>query len=528
MPPGKQPTVELLTQGYAGANTALQFSQLSREQSPSMQNAYQSKLGAIAKRPGTIPVTTVALNAPINRLMVFKATPTNTNQEILASSGTTLYKYNGTNAFIAQTMTNPLNTSDIYDTDFTNSVLSSIKFIADQSSMKRYNGTDVANITPAPDDPAPNPPNDLNDINAKKPKFCWTYSGHIFVSPGNNEVFYSKRYEYDYWPSVQWFLLVRDNDFVNGCGISFNNVCLIPMRRGWGILTGQNFDNFDASMFLNTVSGVIAPRSIAKITRPDGTQSIVYLSDDGVHEVYDTGILDTGTRQYSTRALMKDKIDFMALGLTEAEKEASIGYFDGPMSLYFLTFNRDGVNTTYVYDVRNGEWYPDWTGFTSKSYIRIDDVVYFGGSSGYLHKFDENLYSDWTNAAKTVGTPVHFKRYSPLLSLEYSGYASYWDYFLLEARQFLVPSSIDLQVIFSNETATDMTESPWKLNVAVYGSARYGVSRYANLQYTDIVNAPQRLVFKRKSKYIQVLLENNRDEPVEIFKDLWIGRTSGQ
>ena len=358
MPPGKQQTVELLTQGYAGANTALQFSQLSREQSPSMMNAYMSKLGAISKRPGTIPVTTSALSAAIARLMVYKATPDNTDQDILAASGTTLYKFNGTTAFVAQTMTNALNTSDIYDVDFTNSILTSIKFITDQSDMKRYNGTSVANITPAADDPVPNPPNDLTSVNAEDPKFCWTYSGHIFVSPGDNQVFYSKRYEFDYFPSVQWFLLIRDNDFVNGCGIAFNNVCLIPMRRGWGILTGSSFDDFDASTFLNTVSGVIAPRSIAKITRPDGTQSIAYLSDDGVHEVYDTGILDTGTRQYSTRALMKDKIDFPAIGLTEAEKEAAIGYFDAPMSLYFLTFERDGVATTYVYDVRNNEWYP--------------------------------------------------------------------------------------------------------------------------------------------------------------------------
>src|SRR5690606_1410230 len=109
------------------------------------------------------------------------------------------------------------------------------------------------------------------------------------------------------------------------------------------------------------------------------TQTIMYLSDDGVHEVFDTTILDSGTRQYSTRALMKDKIDFPALNLTESEKEAAIGYFDAPMSLYFLTFYRNGVCTTYVYDVRNGEWYPDWVGFTAKSYIRIDEVVYFGG-----------------------------------------------------------------------------------------------------------------------------------------------------
>ena len=197
------------------------------------------------------------------------------------------------------------------------------------------------------------------------------------------------------------------------------------------------------------------------------------------------------------------------------------------MSLYFLTFERDGVATTYVYDVRNNEWYPDWTGFSSNSYIRIDDVVYFGGDTGHLHKFDADLYSDWTDSSKTTGTPVHFKRYSPLLSLEFSGYSSYWDYYLLECRQFLVPSSIDLQVVFGNNVSATINDSPWKLNVAVYGVSRYGSARYASLQYTDIVNQPQRLVYKKKAKYVQVLWENNNDEPIEIYKDVWLGRVSG-
>jgi hypothetical protein len=526
MPAGVQEQVPLLTEGFGGANTALQFSQLSREQSPSMQNAWMPKIGAIGKRPGTIPITATALGAAISRLMLYKGTPTNVDPDILAASGTTLYKFNGTTAFVAQTMTNALNTSDIYDVDFTNSVLTSIKFITDQSDMKKYNGTAVSNIAAAADDPSPNPANDLLDVNAKDPKYCWTFSGHIFVSPGSNEVFYSKRYQFDYFPTVQWFLLIRDNDFVNGCGIAFNNVCLIPMRRGWAILTGTNFDNFDASTFLNTVSGVIAPKSIARATYPTGQQTIIYLSDDGVHEIYDTTILDSGTRQYATRALMKDKIDFTAIGLTESEKEAAVGYFDAPMSLYFLSFQKSSVNYTYVFDVRNGEWYPDWLTFNAKSYIRSEDTIYFAGSTGHLHKFDLDLYSDWNESTQATATPVHFRRYSPLLALEHTGYASYWDYYLIEQKVYNVPSSLDIYAIFTYSTTG--VSFVFDTSSAVWDETDWDVAEWANEDFTEPVNEPRRYVYKKKSKYNQMLWDSPRDEPLEVYWDQWLGRLSGQ
>lgn len=519
---------ELETSSFQGANTALQFSLIPTEQSPRMQNAYMDQIGDLSQRPGTIPVTATALGSPIKYLTLYKATPTNVQQEILAAAGSTLYKFNDTNALIAQTMTSALNTAGIYSTDFTNSVLTSILFITDQASMKKYNGAAVENITPASDDPSPNPPNYMTNINAKNPKYCWTYSGHVFVSPGNNEFYYSKRYEFDYFPSVQYFLLVRDNDFINGCGLAFNNVCLIPMRRGWGILTGTSFDDFDASTFLNTVSGVIAPRSIAKATYPNGQQTIIYLSDDGVQEIYDTTILDNGTRQYATRALMKDKIDYEAIGLSESEKEASIGYFDATMSLYFLSFKKGSTNYTYVFDVRNGQWYTDWLTFNAQSYVRNDQIIYFAGSTGHLHKFDKDLNSDWNQAAKTSGTPVHFKRYSPAMALEFSGFGSMFDAYLVESRQWSVPATLDVTIIFSS--ITDVFEKVIKNEIFVEDVSQWDVAKYANVDFTDILNEPNEILFEysRLSKYVQTLWENPRDEPVKIFKEKLKGRISGR
>src|SRR3990167_3889366 len=234
MPQGIQQQVALLTQGYGGANTALQFSQLPREQSPSMKNAFMPKVGAIGQRPGSVPVTTSALAANIEYLTTHKSSPSaSASPEIYAASGTTLFKFNGTDTLTGLTMTDALVSADIYTTGFTNAALTSRLIIGDGGDLKECDGSTVVDVTPAADDSSPAPANVLADVNAKGCKFIWEYSGHIFISPGTNELFYSKRFEFDYVPETFYFFLVNDNDYVNGQGQAFDAVCLIPMRRGW-------------------------------------------------------------------------------------------------------------------------------------------------------------------------------------------------------------------------------------------------------------------------------------------------------
>jgi hypothetical protein len=341
-------------------------------------------------------------------------------------------------------------------------------------------------------------------------------------------MWYSKRYYFDYFPSVQYEILVRENDYINGPGVTYNDVCLIPMRRGWNILTGTTFDDFDSSGYLNTTSGVIAPRTIQRVTYPDGAQTIVYASDDGIHEIFDTGYQDTGSRQYATRSLMKDKIDFPALGLSDTEKKSMVGAFIPTWSVYLLSFKKGSVNYTYAYDTRNREWYTDWLTFNAAAFIDRLGTVYFGGSTGHLHKFDPDLNSDWNDRNKTTGTPIYFKRYSAAESLEFSGYESYWDKYLVESKQWETPSALDITFIFANQTIP-MAQAI-KNEIFVEGVSHWGVAKYANINFTDIVNEPNEVGFdfSPKSKYVQVLWENNRDEPVKIYKSKWKGRVSGR
>lgn len=529
MPPGKQPAVELMVERFGGVNNTLQFSQLFKlfggEKSPKMQNAYMKSVGSLTRRPGTRPLTASPLTETIEYLTTYKASASASSQpEIYAASGTTLYKFNGTNTLTALTMTNPLHSADIYTEGFTNSALTSRLVIGDGKSLKQCDGTTVSNITPAPNKPSPNPANVLANVNTKGCKFIWEYSGHIFISPGTNEMFFTDRFTFDYIPETQYYFLINDNDYINGAGVVYDGRCLVPMRRGWGIITGTTFDNFKANEFLNTNHGVIAPRSITKVTYPNGSQAIIYLSDSSVHEVF-TSIQNDSSKLYATRDLMANKISFHKLELTEEEKKAAVGHFDVERSLYLLSFKKSGVNYTYAYDLRNEEWYPNWLNFNAKSYVSLDSVSYFAGEAKHLCKLDDSLYSDWQDAAMTVREPIHFKRYSPLLSFEQTGYPSYWDYYILELKQYDRPSSVDVTIIFANDSeagaySLDTSEFIWDVS-------EWDHSYWSNNEYTETVNEPRRMRYMKKSKYIQELWENDRDEPLEIYWSKWIGRTSG-
>jgi hypothetical protein len=103
-----------------------------------------------------------------------------------------------------------------------------------------------------------------------------------------------------------------------------------------------------------------------------------------------------------------------------------------------------------------------------------------------------------------------------------------WDAYLVEMKQWRVPSSLDITIIFSD--IIDIMPSALLNEVFMEGISRWGYARYANNAYTDLVQEPNELLFdfSRLSKYTQTLWENNRDEPVKIFKDKWKGRLSGK
>jgi hypothetical protein len=525
----QEQAVQIMVEPLLGLNTAIQPTSLKPGQWRYLLNAYQRIIGTNTKRPGTVPVTTSALAAIIKYLTEYKSSPSSVAPDLLATSGTTLYKYNGTTALTAQTMTNALVTSDIYSVGFTDAANVSVLFITDGGSVKQYDGTVVKNVVAAADDPLPAFPNNLTAINALLPVYCWVYQSHIFMSAGKDIAWYSKRFNYNYFPTNQWQRWVRDNDYITGPGISYGNLCLLPMRRGWGVITGSTVDDFKGNQFLNTTNGCIAPRAIAKTNYLDGTQTVVYLSDDGVYEVFDTGYIDasgSGTRQYATRSLMKDKIDFTAVGFTDAEKQAALGYYDDTLNAYILLIKRSTTNYAYLCDTRTKEWYL-WDNIKAESIIRHSGILYYAGADMLLRKFDTTLADDWADAAKTTSVVIDWDNISDVIALENSGFASILDYVILWGKQYATSSSIDVYII--TFASTDEYDKALQSSYMTWDVSLWDTAVWANLDFTDLVGAPPRIKIKKKSFYFQIRFRNNRaGELVEMYKYKLIARGSGQ
>lgn len=390
-------------------------------------------------------------------------------------------------------------------------------------------------------------PNILNNDTAttylptwKAMKYCWTHTAHVFVSDGSDTVWYSKRYEYDYFPTTYFERFVRENDVVNGAGVSFGAVCLIPMRRGWGVLTGTNATDFAGNYYLNTSNGCIAPRSIQKVTYPAGEQTVVYLSDDGVYEIYDLGYLDSssaGTRQYSTRSLTNEKLDLLSFGFTASELASAVSYYDDETYLYLLAITGGSIvgstkNYVLVMDSRNKEWYQWEMPFIVNGFVCKDNVLYFVASTGHLHRFSKVLYTDWLNAGMTTGNAVDFDVYSGFLRAEFTGDNSYVHYYVLEIEPSTlgVSSSLDVYLIIGDDFNSSVQKGDTVVSNQpfIWGNAKWGEALWGNLNFLGLVNSIARLVLHRRGKFWQRRWRNNRDEPVTILREKFLGTVSNR
>lgn len=524
-----------------GMNSALNPSQLPQGSHRLAMDACLKAINTIGKRPGSVPVTNSPLGGPLTYLVTYKSSASSVAPELYAVAGNTLYKYSA-GVLTGQTMTNAFTSSNVFGVGYTDYADVSNLLLVSGGSLQQYTGTEVKNVPPAPDDPGYDPtkpsvlpPNTLPAINAKGLKYIWVFTGHVFVSDGTDLMWYSKRYHYDYFPGgVQFFRFIRDNDYVTGPGVSFGGLCLIPMRRGWGVITGETFDDgvspnaFKANQYLNTNNGNVSSRGFAKITYPGGQQTIAYLSDNGVNEIFDTGIdnIETsGTRQYSTRNLMDNKIDFNKYRFTDAEKSAAVASFDAITGRLKIAIDRDTMHYIFNYDTQNQEWYVWRLPWSTRSLTEFEGSMYFGGTTGLLHRFDEDLYSDWNQVAKTSGTTVKMEIATGLLSAEFTGESSYLHYIILECQMWGVPSSLDYKLVYG--AGAIAADKQIKTEIFVWNVTAWNEGQWANIQYTDNVNQAKRRKIHKKGKYFQLFMKNDRDEPMTILRYRLEGTSSG-
>ena len=224
---------------------------------------------------------------------------------------------------------------------------------------------------------------------------------------------------------------------------------------------------------------------------------------------------------------MKEKIDFLAFGFSEAEKAAAVTHFDPDTNWLYVSINSSAQgNLTFVYDTRNQEWYVWRLPWSAKSFVKWSEQNYYGGSTNLLHAFQDALYSDWDDVDQTTGTAVDFDVYSGLISFEFSGDSSYLDYYLVESQLWNVPSSLDVWIVYGTGKV-EIPNAQYNM-ILIWGVTGWGQGQYANLNFTDNVNNAKRLVIHRKGKYFQRRFRNNKDEPVTILRERYTARISGR
>lgn len=509
------PTVEMDIPSFGGLNTAKTFSEIGISESPKMMNNLPRKIGGLAKREGTIPLTTSAIGA-IKTLTNLRQGGVNT---ILATSGTTLYKY-ASGALTGVTMTNALASANIDAAQFKDASSNEVLVITDGGVLKYFNGTAVANVTPAADDPSP-PANVLASLNTTKPPTGIIVHNNRLVIWGNNsdQINHSKPGFYDYFPATDYQRFVRENDYIVQCA-SFSGAFIVLMRRHIGVLFGDGYTSPATSEdwsqdFLDTIDGCVNAKSVQTVIYPDGREELFYQSDRGVHAVYtlNTLSLDTSAR-YATKSVSQFQIDFPSIGVSKSEWANATAYFkDGK---YWLIYKIGSVWNGLVYDTIDQQWRPV-NNISANAFYSDEDYFYFAGDEGHLKVFDETLYSDWSTYNKAVGTntPIDWYWYSKLMTPKLTGFDHLWDILMIEAKQWPTSSTLDLEV----NTYRDQFVKTGALKTAylIIGVTQIGEAQIANVNFTEFINEAKRIPTFVKGKYAQIKLSNNRDEPMEIF-----------
>lgn len=503
---------------FLGQNTAVQFSQIGMNQSPRMVNLLPGMVGSLRHRPGTKLVTQTPRAGGLKRLFPYrKANVIN----LVASGGTTLYKYNsGTLAWDAQTMTNALVTDNINAVQYRDENANEVLVIADGGILKKYDGTAVANITPAADDTSPLPANALATINTSNPAVgITTHNNRLVIWPANKDlIFHSKPGFYDYFPLTNYQRFVRNNDYIQTC-ISFGSSLLVFMRRSIGVLFGDGYEPTPtesdwAQDFLDTTDGCVNPRSVQVVVFPNGNEEVFYQTDRGVSSVMqaETESLDNSTRM-ATRSVTADKINWDSLDVTNEEWASAVSCFTG--GKYWLIYTKGGVYQGLVYDAQINEWFPI-NNVLAADFYADENGHRFIGTDGHLKIFDDNIHRDYTNYAMTIGPAVSWEWYSKLMNPVMTGYDHLWDILMIEAKQWNQVSSIDVEV--NGYKGQTLYPSVLKTEIFIVGVSEIGESQIANTDLTDIINNAKRLRIFLKSQYVQIKLSSNRGEPVELYQ----------
>lgn len=499
---------------FKGENTIKAFNKIDIRESRRMLNMLPRSMGGLSKRPGTAPITNPAPETGYTDgelSTICNLYKDNTNTVLVVSYKQLLSVTPETGTYYGIKMNVPFTTPHIDYAQFKDESGKEVLVLADGGNLKVFNGFDVSEITPAANDGSPLPANDLTNINTHKPTGCLVHNTRVVLWNGSDTIWHSKIGYYDYYPQVDFQRFVRENDKIQTC-ISYRGALVVLMRRHIGILFGHDRENWSQD-FLDTTNGCLAPKSVQTVVFPDGKQEVFYVSDDGVHSIYTINtISQDASARYSTKNVTKTQIDWKALNVTEEEWAGAVAHFYKGM--YWLIYKTGGVYKGFVFDTVTESWYPI-SDIKANDFYSDGQTFYYVGPEKRLKVIDDSLYVDYINKDRTLSNPIMAHWYSTLLNPRETGHDHFWDILMVEAKQFPVDSTVDVEVNTYNEQYSK--PSAIKTATLIWGETKWGESQWHNENLTDAINHAKRLRTFVKGQYAQIKLSNNRKEPMEIL-----------
>lgn len=382
--------------------------------------------------------------------------------------------------------------------------INDVVLLADGGTLKVYNGSSVAAVTPhvptteEQTDPGLNDLTNLTNCRAmaiKKDRIFLV--GHPTVK---NRVHFSfvdpviGFATYDYFPSIYFFdVAVDDNDEIVNLKV-FRNMLIIFCKKSVWALKGDGASLTDLELIkLNVPDGCISPESIQVVGN-----NLFYLGATHVYSLFAT------VEEFVSGQIMSDRLKPLLSNIGLTDKALAISTFYD--SKYYLSFP-SGV--TLVWDSILESW-TKYTNIKANSFLVRDEILYFSTKEGQIYKFNENIYNDnsdpinFSMKTKIVnfGAPVNKKKFRRL-----------W----VMSKQFdNFNSTFSMQMILDQNILESVDHVQSKISSGVSGS--WDESFWDDASWDFAESIQNELKIKKKAKDIQFqIINNNLNEPLSVF-----------
>jgi hypothetical protein len=440
---------------------------------------------------------------PVTRM--FQHHKNNGTRELLAVSNNTLYKdVDGVLTSIPFNTIPSLTSSEVKMMSYKDRNINDVVLIADRGKLKVYNGTDVSEVTPhnptteEQTDPGLNDLSNLTNFRAiaiKKDRIFAaahpTVKNRVSFCHHDPTIGYAV---YDYWPAAFFIdVATEENDEIVELKVFRDALIIFCKRSVWALYgDGRTIDDYELKK-INVPTGCISPKSVQIVGN-----HIFYLSDDHVYALYSTD------ENYVSANIVSQNIENTLKSIGRADKEKAVGaFFDNK---YFLSFPN---GTCLMYDTLLGAWVK-WTNVQANSFLNRDGVLYFSSNTGFIYKFNENLYND-------DGAAISFSMKTKILDFNMEVQQKKIRRLWVVAKQYDgYKSTFDSKGFIDRTIIVDLAGNGEDVDTgigAIWDQSLWDDSLW---DFAEVIQ--QELRIRQKGKNIQIIISNEKvNEPVTIY-----------